>query len=110
MRGLAFFICLSMPELTNPSQIDALDKLQREDHDRLVRVEEVVKAIAIDLKELNEGTSKRLVDVENEVEMLQRRFDTWETSVKTLRWVVGILAAGVMFVIGNISGLWEVFR
>lgn len=96
------------------------DRLQRNDHDTLIRLETIVKQIADDVKEVKDGTAFRLAAIEGRVsklEQLAEHYDpaplvaelrantifrqNFQNSWKTLLTVSSILG-GVVGTVGTI--------
>lgn len=87
------------------------------DHDLLVRLDTRFTDMALDIKDLKDGTAQRLAAAELKIEenrqeigKAQRRIDNWETTVKVLRWSVGIIGTAVTFIIATLTGLLDLFR
>lgn len=82
-------------------QLADLDKLQRQDHEHLMQVKYLSQTISDDLKELKDGASTRLLQLETEVRDLKQ----WRRDFSlTWKLIVGI-ASGVGAVIGFILSL-----
>lgn len=97
-------------------KLDALDKLQRADHDTLIRVEETVKSIAIDVKELNSGFIQQLAAQKAEIDLntkaigeLKAGFNEYKTTIRVLKWVVGTLVATTAFILSTATGVRALF-
>lgn len=91
-------------------QIETLDRLQREDHDTLVRVHELTKSISDDVRELKDGTSQRLSAIETDIDLLKKRADSWDLTLRWIKWTIGAVVAMISFIVANLSGLLEVFH
>lgn len=100
--------------MTRPKEIDGLEKLQREDHDRLIRLESKIDNLSSDVKDMKDGTQKEMADhelrirqVERAIEAtdlensyqkfltLQRNFDIFQASSKAERRVWGIVGGAL---------------
>lgn len=53
-------------------KIDNLDKIQRADHDTLIRVEAKVDQIVTDIKDLKDGVNAKVSDHEQRINVLER--------------------------------------
>lgn len=77
------------------TQINEMDKLQRTDHDTLIRLEGKVDALIANVATLQSGSDMRLKLVEEKAE----RSEQWIHDFKHTYKVMGALAAGVSSVI-----------
>lgn len=59
----------------NKAKLDNLDRLQRADHDTLIRVEGKLDNVGLDIKEMKDGINNRLVIVETKVTGLEKLRD-----------------------------------
>lgn len=106
-----------MPAPRNTRQIDRLDALQREDHDTLIRVEQAVQTIALDVKELKEGTALRIAQLEigmkdnkKEIDELIKEIDRFKAAVSMGKWIIGFQTATISFILASLSGAVDLFR
>ena len=97
------------------AEIESLDKLQRMDHDTLIRLESKVDSLITDIKDLKDGTSQKLTDHETRLRVMEKLAEQSqpETNLKKLndlyqwkhdfqvRWQFIVAAAGV---IGGVVG------
>ena len=110
-------------------QLENLDKLQRLDHDMLIRLETKLDGVAIDIKEVKEVTTIRLSNLENRVneleklrdelnprevvkkvnEVYQRQYDfqlTWKVVVAVAAGIGGIVG----FLISTLVNVSQIFK
>jgi hypothetical protein len=100
------------------------EKIARQDHDTLIRVEAAVNNMASDLKALADGWATRITSLENRVVLLEKTNDEAKpkelyvtvsdhdrqlreanTTIKILKWLVGSFAA----IIGLVSYITKFF-
>lgn len=70
-------------------QLESLDKLQRQDHDTLVRVETKLDNLVSDMKDMKDGIRAQLADHEARIKVSEQRhsridIDSLVTKVSTL--------------------------
>lgn len=72
------------------SSLESLDRLQRSDHDTLIRLESKVDTLIVDVKEMKDGTSTKIAALETRVESIEKVHEKIrpEESVKLLGEVV----------------------
>lgn len=106
-----------MPAPRNTRQIETLDKLQRQDHDSLVRIEEVMKGIALDVRDLKDGTAVRLAEIEmrmkenrTKIDANAAEIDRFKTALNVGKWIVGVQTATISFMLASLSGVIDLFR
>lgn len=58
------------------------DKMQRTDHDTLIRVEAKVDALIADVKEMKDGTNLKLIDHEGRLKSLEKIVDETNPEVR----------------------------
>lgn len=69
------------------------DRIQRTDHDTLIRLETIVTGIARDVKELKEGTAQRLALLESRISDLEKTEEqfpaktTAEKAIANAQWI-----------------------
>lgn len=56
-------------------QLESLEKLQRADHDLLIRLETKVDQIVIDIKEVKDGTKAQLISLDQRVKAMEELRD-----------------------------------
>lgn len=71
-------------------ELNDLDRLQRMDHDTLIRLEAKVDQVVSDIKEMKDGTTTKMVDHETRIKSLESNVQVIqpETSIKQLREMV----------------------
>ncbi len=93
-----------------PKDTMDLEKLQRFDHDTLIRLEVLVKNVSDDIKEMKDGTARQLANLElrlkvvesvheatkpeqtlNEFRIVQRDFRDFVVQAQTARYFAGLL-------------------
>lgn len=104
------------------------DKMRQSDHDLLIRLETIVNQIAIDVKELKDGTNSKLenhgarialvekfVDEHNTARVLQKveEHHLWIRDFNT-RWttvliITSTVTGGVVFIIDKILRFFKIF-
>lgn len=103
---------------------DNLEKLQRLDHDALIRVEENLKNIGADIKEMKDGTSLTLSDHEirlksietivqvvkpeqslAEFRVLQQQWRDFGNNLRLLQLFWGALGAAIIFLITQVPNI-----
>jgi hypothetical protein len=97
--------------------IDALDERYRVDHDLLVRVDTRSIDMASDIKEMKEGLMQEIGTIKAKVDTNSGRINqtdakiaSFETSVRTLRWILAAFAAIVAFTLSVTSGVFNLFN
>ncbi len=60
------------------TELDSLDKLQRLDHDTLIRLESKVDSVLTDIKDLKEGTTTKLADHELRLRVLEKLAEQYQ--------------------------------
>lgn len=95
-----------------------LDKLQREDHDTIVRLEAKIDGLVIDVKGINDGTSSKIADHESRIRKLEdsliiyeptkniQRLEVVEAKVQRMtetamiwRSIAGVLGGAIFFIL-----------
>jgi hypothetical protein len=73
------------------------DKLQRADHDTLVRVESKLDSLSASVSTIqtDHETRLRLIEKDERVRMIEQRLDSTEGIVKGFRWALAVVTAVV---------------
>lgn len=111
------------------AQIQELDKMQREDHDLLIRLESKVDSLIVDVKDMKDGISQRLADHDTRLRAMEKIMEDVNPNLRVkqhdelwqwrhdfqLTWkiVIGIAAfigSLVSFIIYLIFNILKLFR
>lgn len=114
------------------SSIQALDKMQRQDHDLLIRLEGKIDSITSDLKAMKDGMSTQLIDHEGristiegivqrvspdktfgEFQILKQEVHDFKTSINVARIIAGAIGGVIMFVLSQVPGIlrsWGIIK
>lgn len=73
------------------AELESLDKLQRIDHDTLIRLESKVDSLITDIRDLKDGTSQKLTDHETRIRIMEKMAEVSqpEANIKKLNEVYG---------------------
>ena len=98
-------------------QLETLDRLQRSDHDALIRIEEAVKGVAGDFKEMKDGIVLQLAEHkltmknnEKKIQEIATEMQTYSTTLRNLKWAGGFILAALTYVIATLNGLFSLFN
>ncbi len=105
------------------------DKIQREDHDRLIKVAAVVDNIAADVKTLADGFGLRITSNESRINVLEKLNDELKpseiakltrehaqalrdlrTTYKTLSIALSVIGAAIGFIISFVTNLFGLLK
>lgn len=65
-------VCKPMKKTMSNTELESLDKLQRIDHDTLIRLESKVDSLITDIRDLKDGTSQKLTDHETRLRVIEK--------------------------------------
>ena len=105
------------------------NKIQRTDHDTLIRLEAKVDQIGVEIKELKDGLNVKVADLDNRVKLMEKLRDelspieshqrinelwqwkhdfslTWKVII-TIASVVGGVVGFILSVVTNIMGIFK---
>lgn len=80
------------------------------DHDLLVRLDTKFEGMAIDIKDLKDGTAQMLAKVQLQVEENSREINNFKSGMRAMRWVLGVQAGAIAFITGLIAWFMSLIR
>ena len=60
------------------TSVENTQKLQRSDHDLLIRLESKVDQLGLDIKDVKDGTSRRISDLEAKMNLMEKIRDQYD--------------------------------
>lgn len=66
-------------------------KQAREDHDLMVRIDEKLKGLIIDMKDVKDNLSGRIANAEGEIKKLNEKIGVAETAIESSKLVVRVV-------------------
>lgn len=88
-------------------EVETLDKLQRTDHDTLIRLESKVDSLIDDMKEVKDGTALKIANHEIRINDLEKKVRdfllTWKF-ILAVSSIAGAIASLIIKLVGSYFG------